>query len=44
MIKIMNKEEHINWWIEEANRNWQTDLFDTDGKQNVFSYLPFIYV
>ena len=37
----MNKQEHINWWIEEANRNWQTAIFNRDGKQNVFSLFAF---
>ena len=37
----MNKQEHINWWMEEANRNWQTAIFNRDGKQNVFSLFAF---
>ena len=37
----MNKQEHINWWIEEAYRNWQTAIFNRDGKQNVFSLFAF---
>ena len=37
----MNKLEHINWWIEEADRNWETATFNREGKQNVFSLFAY---
>jgi HEPN domain-containing protein len=37
----MTKQEHIQWWIDESNRNWETAIFNRDGKQNVFSLFAF---
>ena len=37
----MNKQEHIDWWVAESDRNWQTAIFNKDGKQNVFSLFAF---
>ena len=37
----MTKEEHIKWWIDESDRNWQTAIFNRDGGQNVFSLFAF---
>ena len=37
----MNKQEHINWWVEESDRNWQTATFNREGKQNVFSLFAY---
>ena len=34
---IMTKQEHIKWWLDESDRNWDTAIFNRDGGQNVFS-------
>lgn len=33
----MNKQDHINYWKEEAERNWDTALYLKQGKQNVMA-------
>jgi HEPN domain-containing protein len=33
----MTKQEHIQYWQTEAERNWQTALYLKDGKQNVMA-------
>lgn len=37
----MTKQEHIQWWIDEADRNWETAVFNMNGKQNVFALFAF---
>ncbi|MFY7665869.1 HEPN domain-containing protein [Flavobacterium sp.] len=37
----MTKQEHIQWWIDEADRNWETAIFNMNGKQNVFALFAF---
>jgi HEPN domain-containing protein len=37
----MNKKEHIEWWKNEALRNWETAIYLLKGKQNVFALFAF---
>lgn len=37
----MDKKEHINWWINEALRNWETAIYLMNGKRNVFALFTF---
>ncbi len=33
----MTKQEHINYWKQEADKNWETALYLMDGKQFVMA-------
>lgn len=33
----MNKEQYIDWWKNEALKNWETAMYLMKGKQNVFA-------
>jgi len=37
----MDKKEHIDWWKNEALRNWETAIYLMKGKQNVFALFAF---
>jgi HEPN domain-containing protein len=37
----MTIEEHIQWWKEDAERTWETALFNKDGGQHVFALFTF---
>lgn len=37
----MNKQQHVEWWKSEAEKNWETAVFLMNGKQNVFALFAF---
>lgn len=37
----MNKQQHIDWWKNEAEKNWQTAVYLMNGQQNVFTLFAF---
>lgn len=37
----MNKEQYVDWWKDEALKNWETALYLMKGKQNVFVLFTF---
>ena len=37
----MNKQQHIDWWKKEAEKNWQTAVYLMQGRQNVFALFTF---
>lgn len=37
----MTKEEHIKWWIDESDRNWETAIHNLAAKQFVFALFAF---
>lgn len=37
----MNKPQHIEWWKNEAEQNWQTAIYLMNGQQNVFALFTF---
>ncbi len=34
---MLTKEQHIDYWKREANRNWDTALYLKEGKQHVMA-------
>lgn len=37
----MNKQDHISYWVDEAERNWQTALYLSEGRQFVMALFLF---
>lgn len=37
----MNKVEHISWWKDEAQRTWETALYNQTGGMNLFALFLF---
>ncbi len=37
----MNKQQHSDWWKNEAEKNWDTAVYLMNGKKNVFALFAF---
>ena len=37
----MTRDEHIAFWKNDADRNWDTALYNLKGKQNVMALFLF---
>lgn len=37
----MDKKQYIDWWKNEALKNWETAIYLMNGKQNVFALFIF---
>lgn len=37
----MNKEDHIAWWKNSSDENWETAIYLKNGRQNLFALFAF---
>lgn len=40
----MTKEDHIHFWKENANEDWDTAVFNLNGNRNTAALFFFIYL